>query len=151
MELLKPHLKYVHTLVHPAFLYLAIAYVADRPWMPLLLIVPYTFFAYITLPGLKPKFDEMLVWFFGLPLITAVCGFWALKLHGMPDDPAVVALIIVVFVAYIYANIIALGARAIPELFSDQNFRRTFKKQPIGFMLLFLIAYVCLLTFFDAM
>ena len=35
MELLKSHLKYVCTLVHPAFLYLAIAYVADRPWMPL--------------------------------------------------------------------------------------------------------------------
>lgn len=118
----------------------------------LLLIVPYTFFACITFPGLKPRFDEMLMWFFGLPLISAVGGYLMIKnFHGIPDHPAVIFLIYVVFAAYIYANIIALGARAIPELFADQNFSRTFKKQPIGFPLLLLLAFVTLLTFIEAM
>ena len=151
MELLKPLLKYVHTLVHSAFLYIAIAYFPDRNWMPWLLALPYAFFAYITFPGLKPKFEEALVWFFGIPLITAVSGFWALKANGMPDDPAVLVLIYAVFATYIFANLIAFCARVVPELITAPESRHAFRRQPIGFPMLLLLVFVTLLTFIEAL
>lgn len=151
MELLKPQLKYVHTLVHSAFLYIALAYFPDKSWMPWLVALPYAFFAYITFPGLKPKSEEILVWFFGLPIITAVSGFWVLKANGMPDDPAVLVLVYAVFATYIFANLIAFCARVVPEVIAAPESRQAFKKQPIGFPLLLLLAFVTLLTFIEAM
>ncbi len=69
----------------------------------------------------------------------------------MLDDPAVLALIYVVFAAYIYSNIIALGARVIPELFADPDFRTIFRKQPIGLPLLLLLVFACVVTPIETM
>ena len=150
MNLLKPYLKYVHTVVHSTFLYVAIAYFSDQSWMPSLLIIPYTFFAHITFPGLQAKSEEILVWFFGLPLISAISGFVALKMYGMLDDPIVLMLVYAVFSVYLFSNIIALGVRVVPVAMNAPGTRQAFKNQPIGFLLLLFFGFVTLLAYVEA-
>ncbi|WP_226551948.1 hypothetical protein [Celeribacter naphthalenivorans] len=115
--------------------------------MPWLLIIPYTFFAHITFPGFQAKSEEILVWFFGLPLISAISGFMALKINGMPDDPVVLALVYVVFAVYLFSNIIALGIRAAPIAINAPGTRQAFKKQPIHFLLLLFFGLITLLAY----
>lgn len=146
MEIIKANLKSGYTVVHLALLYMAVTTFSDQSWMPLLLIIPFSFFAYITFPGFEPQHEDLLVWMFGIPLLTASCGFWMLKEYGLPDGPISVALAGAVFMVYIFATVIAWFMRAFFTGIKSPEFQRIFARQPVGFLILLLVGFLTLLA-----
>lgn len=147
MEIIKANLKSGYTVVHLALLYMAITTFSDQSWMPLLLIIPFSFFAFITFPGFEPQLEDLLIWMFGIPLLTASCGFWMLKEYGLPDGPIAVALAGAVFMVYIFATVIAWCMRAFFVGIRSPEFQRAFFRQPVGFLILLLISVLTFLAF----
>lgn len=149
MEIIKANLKSGYTVVHLALLYMAVTTFSDQSWMPLLLIIPFSFFAYITFPGFEPQHEDLLVWMFGIPLLTASSGFWMLKEYGLPDGPIAVALAGAVFMVYIFATVIAWCMRAFFVGIRSPEFQRAFHRQPVGFLILLLISILAFLGFVE--